>query len=140
MIMKQPVKNEQIKRKHICSSCFVNVFKIQENKFKIVQKNFKEVKIILIKKDFLKKQPVTVIITWQMWVVKGWRLAVIDCWPALICSGAVHLFCNLFFMLSGKPNEGCKLFYNKELPLPTCYYFFVCEFFVFFFSNTVKPV
>ena len=63
MITKQPVKNEQIKRKHICSLCFVNVFKIQENKFKIVQKNFKEVKIILIKKDFLEKQPVTVIIT-----------------------------------------------------------------------------
>ena len=51
------------KRKHICSLCFVNVFKIQENKFKIVQKNFKEVKIILIKKDFLEKQPATVIIT-----------------------------------------------------------------------------
>ena len=40
LIMKQQVKNEQIKRKQTCSLCFVNVFKFQENKFKIVQKNF----------------------------------------------------------------------------------------------------
>ena len=40
MIKKQWVKNEQIKRKQICSLSFVNVFKFQENKFKIVQKNF----------------------------------------------------------------------------------------------------
>ena len=39
MIKKQQVKNEQIKRKQSCSLCFVNVFKLQENKFKIVQKN-----------------------------------------------------------------------------------------------------
>ena len=32
-------KNEQI-RKQTCSLCFVNVFKFQENKFKIVKKNF----------------------------------------------------------------------------------------------------
>ena len=35
MIMKQQAKNEQIKK-----TCFVKVFKFQENKFKIVQKNF----------------------------------------------------------------------------------------------------
>ena len=33
-------KNEQIRRKQTCSLCSVNVFKFQENKFKIVQKNF----------------------------------------------------------------------------------------------------
>ena len=55
MITKQQVKNEQIKRKQICSLCFVKVFKFQENKFKIVQKNFKEIKIVLIKKIFLGK-------------------------------------------------------------------------------------
>ena len=52
---KQQVKNEQIKRKQTCSICFVNVFKFQENKFKIIQKNFWEIKIILIKKTFLEK-------------------------------------------------------------------------------------
>ena len=36
MITKQQIKNEQIKRKKT-SLCFVNVFKFQENKFKIVQ-------------------------------------------------------------------------------------------------------
>ena len=40
MITKQRVKNEQIKRKQTCSVCFVKVFKFQENKFKIDQKNF----------------------------------------------------------------------------------------------------
>ena len=40
MIRKQRVKTEQIKRKEICSVCFVKVFKFQENEFKIVQKNF----------------------------------------------------------------------------------------------------
>ena len=39
MITKKQVQNEQIKRKQTCSLCFVNVFKFQENKFKIVQKN-----------------------------------------------------------------------------------------------------
>ena len=39
IIMKQQVKNEQIKRKK-SSLCSVYVFKFQENKFKIVQKNF----------------------------------------------------------------------------------------------------
>ena len=37
------VKNEQIKRKQTCSLSFVKVFKFQENKFKIVQKNFLEI-------------------------------------------------------------------------------------------------
>ena len=55
MIMKQQVKNEQIHKKQTCSQCFVNVFKFQENKFKIVQNNFYEIKIILIKKRFLQK-------------------------------------------------------------------------------------
>ena len=55
MITKQHVKNDQINRKQTCSLCFVNVFEFQENKFKIVQKNFQEIKIILIKKRFLGK-------------------------------------------------------------------------------------
>ena len=38
MIMKQQVKNEQIKNKLVL--CFVKVIKFQENKFKIIQKNF----------------------------------------------------------------------------------------------------
>ena len=38
--MKQLVKNEQIKRKQTYFLCFVNVFKFQEDKFKIVQKKF----------------------------------------------------------------------------------------------------
>ena len=62
MIMKQQVKNEQIKRKLTCSLCFVNAFKFQENMLKNVQKNLLEIKIIL-KKDFLEKLPVTMIIT-----------------------------------------------------------------------------
>ena len=37
---KTRVKNEEIKRKQICSVSFVKVFKFQENKFKILQKNF----------------------------------------------------------------------------------------------------
>ena len=53
MILKQRVKNEQIKRKQTCSVCFVKLFKFQENKFKVVQKNFQEI-IITIKKHFLK--------------------------------------------------------------------------------------
>ena len=40
MTMQHRVKNEHIKRKQICSLCFVNVSKFQENKFKIVKKNF----------------------------------------------------------------------------------------------------
>ena len=55
MIKKQQVKNEKIKRKQTRSLCFVNVFKFQENKFKIVQKNLQEIKIILIKKRFVGK-------------------------------------------------------------------------------------
>ena len=39
MITKQ-VKKEQIKRKQTYYLCFVIVFKFQENKFKIVQRNF----------------------------------------------------------------------------------------------------
>ena len=54
MITKQQV-NEQIKRKQARSLCFVNVFKFQETKFKIIQKNFQEIKIILIKKRFIGK-------------------------------------------------------------------------------------
>ena len=38
MIKKQQVKNEQIKRKQTCFLFFGNVFKFQENKFKIVQR------------------------------------------------------------------------------------------------------
>ena len=38
--MKQQVKNEQIKRKQNCPVTFVKVFQFQDNKFKIVQKNF----------------------------------------------------------------------------------------------------
>ena len=46
MIMKQQVKNEQIKRKQTCSVCFVKIFKFQESKIKIVQKNFYDIIII----------------------------------------------------------------------------------------------
>ena len=53
MIIKQQVKNEQIKEKQDCSLCFVNVFKFQENKLKTAQKNFSEIKIKLTKKRFL---------------------------------------------------------------------------------------
>ena len=53
MITKQGV-NEQIKRKQACSFCFVNMLKFQEIKFKIVQKNFQEIKI-LMKKRFIGK-------------------------------------------------------------------------------------
>ena len=35
-ITKQLVKNEQIKKKHACSESFVKVFKLRDNKFKIV--------------------------------------------------------------------------------------------------------
>ena len=52
------------KKNQICSLCFVNIFKFQENKFKIILKNFYEITIILIKKDFLEKPLVTMIITW----------------------------------------------------------------------------
>ena len=37
------------------SLCLVDVCKFEENKFKIVQKNFYEIKTILIKKRFLGK-------------------------------------------------------------------------------------
>ena len=40
VIAKQPVKNEQIKRKQTSSVIFVKVFKFQENIFKIAKKNF----------------------------------------------------------------------------------------------------
>ena len=40
MILKQQVKNEQVKRKQTCSVCFVKVFKFLQNKFKVIQKNF----------------------------------------------------------------------------------------------------
>ena len=41
------------KKKKIDSLCCVSVFKSQENKFKMFQKNFLEIKIIL-KKDYRK--------------------------------------------------------------------------------------
>ena len=40
IITKQQVQNEEVKRKQTCSVSFVKVFKFQENKFKIVLKNF----------------------------------------------------------------------------------------------------
>ena len=54
MTAKQQVKNGQIKEKQTCSLCFVNGFEFQENKLKIVQKNFQEIKAILIKKIYWK--------------------------------------------------------------------------------------
>ena len=54
-ITKQQVKNEQIRKKQTCFLCFINVFKFQENKLKIVLKNFQEIKIILKKYIFLGK-------------------------------------------------------------------------------------
>ena len=44
MIIKQQVKNENTKRKQTFSVCFVKVYKFQENQFKILQKNFQEIK------------------------------------------------------------------------------------------------
>ena len=41
MITKQQLANEQIKR--TCSVSFTKVFKFQDNKFKIIQKNFQEI-------------------------------------------------------------------------------------------------
>ena len=55
MIKKQQVKNEEMKRKQTCALCFVNVFKFQENKFKVAQKNCQGIKTILITKRFLGK-------------------------------------------------------------------------------------
>ena len=43
----EKVKNELIKSKQNCSSSFVKVFKFQENKFKIVQKNFLEIRLLV---------------------------------------------------------------------------------------------
>ena len=40
IITKQRVKNEQIKGKQTCIVSLVKVFKFQDNKFKIVQKDF----------------------------------------------------------------------------------------------------
>ena len=40
MVTKQRVKTEQIKRKQTCSASFAKVFKLKDNKFKIVQKSF----------------------------------------------------------------------------------------------------
>ena len=71
-------KMNRWKKTNLC----LKVFKLQDNKFKIVQKNFQK---ILIKSSW-KKRLVTMIITWKIWVVKGRRLVVIDCWRALICS------------------------------------------------------
>ena len=59
MITKQRVRNEEIKRKQTCSVGFVKVFEFQDNKFKIVQKNFLE-----IIKDSLENPLVMIIITW----------------------------------------------------------------------------
>ena len=58
MITKQRVRNEEIKRKQTCSVGFVKVFEFQDNKFKIVQKNFLE-----IIKDSLENPLVMIIIT-----------------------------------------------------------------------------
>ena len=57
MITKQRVRNEEIKRKQTCSVGFVKVFEFQDNKFKIVQKNFLE-----IIKDSLENPLVMIII------------------------------------------------------------------------------
>ena len=58
------ITKQQVKRKQTCYLCFVNMFKFQENKFKVVQKNFWEIKIILIKKkDLLENLPVAMVIT-----------------------------------------------------------------------------
>ena len=38
--IRQTKRNTNIKRKQTCSVGFLKVFKFQENKFKIVQKNF----------------------------------------------------------------------------------------------------
>ena len=83
------IKNKQTKRKQTCSSCFVNVFKFQENKFNIVQKSLKEIQVILIKKYFLEKPAVKMIIRWSIYMVEGRFLVVIDHWSTLICSPGI---------------------------------------------------
>ena len=62
----------------------------------------------------MENPPVTVIITWKIWVVKGQKLPVIDRWPVLICSSVtkclqtakslisfvkilVKLFCSIYW-------------------------------------------
>ena len=45
----------RLKENRLVICVFVNLFKFKESKFKIVQKNFLEIKIILIKKIFLGK-------------------------------------------------------------------------------------
>ena len=58
MIMKQQVKDEQMKRKQTSFFVFCKcvVFKFQENRFKIVQNNFLEIKVILVKRDLFEKR------------------------------------------------------------------------------------
>ena len=50
-------KNEQIKRKQTSSVCFVKVIKFKENKFKIFQKDFQEIIIIIKKISWKSHQP-----------------------------------------------------------------------------------
>ena len=52
---KMSKKMNRLKENKTCCLCFVNVFKFHENKFNTIQKNFWEIKIILIKKRFLGK-------------------------------------------------------------------------------------
>ena len=54
MIMKQQVKNKQIKRKQACFLCFVNAFKFQEKSL-ILFKEFLGNKNNINKKRFLEK-------------------------------------------------------------------------------------
>ena len=59
MITKQRVKNEQIKGKHTCSLCFVNVFKFED-----CSKEFLGNKNNINKNKYLlENPPVTMIIT-----------------------------------------------------------------------------
>ena len=49
-LLHKVIAKQQAKRVQTFSLCFLNVFEFQENNFKIVQKNFWKIKVILIKK------------------------------------------------------------------------------------------
>ena len=81
MILKQWVKNEQIKRKQTCSVCFVKVFRILRKRVQGLSKEF--LGNNANKKLFLGKATSH---NDHYKAIKSWRLAITDRWPALICS------------------------------------------------------
>ena len=86
------------------------------------------------KKDFLEMPPVTMIIIWWMWVVKGQRLAVIDCWQTLICStGKAHLY--LLFQISSS-----NIFLHIWFENKTIKYFIYNEWFLYMSKIIQKDI